>query len=141
MISVEFESDSQLEIMDENAFSVISIGSITIPSSVSRIEKSCFDKCSKLKRVDFLPEFKRNWCYGVSHLTDIIIMESENEEPNVIYYENKFLLAKSDTNSDAFDVLVFARRDIDDVVVPSFIKTIVSSAFGDCIKLKKNKTN
>lgn len=68
-------------------------------------------------------------------------MESENEEPNVIYYENKFLLAKSDTNSDAFDVLVFARRDIDDVVVPSFIKTIVSSAFGDCIKLKKNKTN
>lgn len=63
-------------------------------------------------------------------------MESENEEPDVIYYENKFLLAKSDTNSDAFDVLV-ARRDIDDVVVPSFIKTIVSSAFGDCIKLKQ----
>lgn len=64
-------------------------------------------------------------------------MESENEEPNVIYYENKFLLAKFDTNSDAFDVLVFARRDIDDVVVPSFIKTIASSAFGDFIKLKK----
>lgn len=55
LISVEFESDSQLEIMEENAFSVISIGSITIPSSVPRIEKSCFDKCSKLKRVDFLP--------------------------------------------------------------------------------------
>ena len=60
----------------------------------------------------------------------------ENDKNNFIFYDEKFLIGKSNLESDDFDVLYFARRDLEEAVIPSFIKVINSNAFEDCKTLK-----
>ena len=49
-----------------------------------------------------------------------------------MYVDDKFLLGKTDQNSDDFDVLLFANRNLEgDEVIPPNIKIIASSAFND----------
>ena len=53
------------------------------------------------------------------------------------YYDDQFILGKTDPKSDEFDVLLFARRDIKVANIPSFIKRIGPCAFGKCRKLEE----
>ena len=52
-----------------------------------------------------------------------------------IYFDDKYLLGKSSPESDAFDVLLFARRDIEFAYIPSFIKRIGPYSFEKCKSL------
>lgn len=50
---------------------------------------------------------------------------------------NNFLLGKSTNNSEDYDVLLFARRDIVEAAIPSFIKKIALYSFEKCRALRK----
>ena len=111
---IAFSDISQIESFNENAFYGSSIEKISIPSSIVNIEEGCFK--------------------GVLFLTNISI--SPNNQ-NYSYYDDKFIVGKSDPKNDIFDVLIFARKDIKSAVIPSFICNIVPSAFEGCRFLKK----
>ena len=48
-----------------------------------------------------------------------------------MYFDDKMLIGKKDDKSDICDVLVFVRRDIEEVVIPSFIDVIGPYAFSN----------
>ena len=58
------------------------------------------------------------------------------DEQNIVYYQNEFILSKSNPKNDLFDVLLFARRDIVKARIPSFITKIENYAFDECKKLR-----
>lgn len=51
------------------------------------------------------------------------------------YVENKFLLQKNDT-TNIFDILIFCRRDVERITIPSYIKCIRDHSIADCTKLQ-----
>ena len=63
----------------------------------------------------------------------MILLLKENQDKikyqNSIIKNNLFLLGKSDKSSDEYDVLLFARRDIKNVKIPSYVKVISSYSF------------
>lgn len=151
---VEFSENSQLEIIQEHAFTDTSIESISIPPHVTKICQKTFLNCDLLKNVYFpqnselrtiesnafydsaiesltipssVSDFQDCWANFVQNLTDIKILK--NEEENIKLFNNEVIIGKSDLNSDNFDVLVFARRDIETIDIPSCIKVIGSTAF------------
>ena len=52
-------------------------------------------------------------------------------------YGQFFILGKSNIRNKQYDVLIFAHKDIEVAIIPSFIKRIAQSAFGNCTKLKQ----
>ena len=114
---------------------------------LNEVKAIMFDENSEIKSFDvtcpsveivLLPdnitELNDSWCNETPNLTEIRI--SPNNK-NFIYYEDKFLLGKSDLKSDVFDILCFARRDIEYAKIPSFIRIISPHAFELCNKLEK----
>ena len=155
------KSDPESNDFDTVIFAIRNIQNVTIPSFVKIIGEHSFDKTTKLKKVDFeknsnlqiiksyafltssieslsIPSsvliLKPNWCTKAKNLTNISIIK--NNQINIFYFDNKFILGKSDLCSDVFDVLLFARHDIKTATIPSFIKQIGPSAFDSCTKLK-----
>ena len=55
----------------------------------------------------------------------------------ICLYEDKYLLSKSDSKSDIFDILLISSRKIEKAVIPSFIKRIADCAFDQCSKLNE----
>ena len=53
------------------------------------------------------------------------------------FIDDKYLIGKSDSNKEEFDILLFVRRDINEFSIPSNIKIISSCALEYCIKLIK----
>ena len=205
--TIEFSDNSNLEIIEHNAFSKSSIQAISIPNTVTKIGDNCFSECKNLKKIEFssnsklesigrnafissllrinifgkdsslfnrflefykkkysflsnsqpqtnevstaqpkkfieslsipssIAVFKEGWCYNTPNLTDIKIIKNETE--NVILIDDRIVIGKSDPYTDEYDVLLFAARDIETVVIPSFIKRISSYAFCDCVSLQK----
>lgn len=108
---MEFESDSKLNTIDKEAFAFSSISFLSIPSSVV--------------------EFKEGWCAGTQKLKKVTILP--NKVTNVIYYEDKLLIGKSDIKSDKFDVLYFVNRDVQTVTIPPSVTKIESYAFSQSL--------
>ena len=104
---VEFSEDSEIETIEKRAFYSSMIETIIIPSSVR--------------------ELKSGWCNELYQLTKFTIMPREIE--NIKNYNDTFIIGKSDIKSDIFDVLLFARRDLKTVEIPSFIKIIGPHSF------------
>ncbi|KAK8843171.1 hypothetical protein M9Y10_025368 [Tritrichomonas musculus] len=106
-------------------------------SSVETIYQHIFSNFSSLKEIYFpesLKELKEGWCDNVDKLQNIIIPPSNGR---FIFKDEKYLLGKTDPNSDEFDNLLFVRRDIEEFSIPPNIKVISSYAFYDCEKLTK----
>ena len=61
---------------------------------------------------------------------------TERDARNIIYYDNKFIIGRSNPKSNIFIVFYFVRRDIEDVKIPSFIKKNAPYSFESCFKLK-----
>lgn len=61
-----------------------------------------------------------------------INLSSDNKDYSL--YENKFIIGKSSENENEndFDVLVFCVRNVKNVVIPKFIKTIGPYSFQNC---------
>ena len=112
--NVEFHENSELMIIEENAFGLSLIEDFSVPSSVT--------------------ELKDKWCRGMKILDKVTIMPNNPIYKNI---DDKMIVGKSDPKSDIYDILVFARRDIEEAKIPSFIKQIAPFAFQGCGKLKK----
>lgn len=163
--SVKFAENSELKVIEKNAFSSSSILSILIPSNVISIEKKVFFNCKNINSIIFseksnlklignevfalstietisipssIDELKINWCRDILNLNNIKIFKNE-EKQNISFYNNDFILGKTNQKSDTFDILLFARRNIENAVIPSFITKISPNSFQNCSKLKSVK--
>ncbi|KAK8865394.1 hypothetical protein M9Y10_010939 [Tritrichomonas musculus] len=152
--------DQKSEIYDVLHFACRDIEHVKIPSCIKKITKNCFQKCKDLEKIEidefselttieegtfdkssledlFIPsnlkELKDGWCMNTSKMTHISVSQ-KNKNFKII--DDKLLIGKSNTNSDVFDILLFACRDIDKVIVPSYIKHISPFCFQKCKYLK-----
>lgn len=161
LLNFNFDENSQLKQIGEYSFVFDSFEKIIIPPQVKEIVSNTFFASSNIKSVEFAPNsklqrifsnafmgssidsltlpssaiLKYNWCDNIENLKYIKIID--NETRNITYYDDKFILGKSNLNSDVFDVLLFARRDIEEADIPSFIKRIGPCAFYYCKQLKR----
>ena len=85
---VEISEKSKLKYIEKYAFTSSSIKSLTIPSS--------------------LAYFNDNSLSQACNLTDIEIIQ--NNQKNVMYYNNEFILLKSDPLSNDFDILILSKE-------------------------------
>ena len=139
-----------------------SLHELLIPPSVTKICEHAFANCSDLRKVEIptnsnlqtiekcafsnsnieeiyfpksLNELKKGWCYGIQNLTKITISPSNGQ---FIFKDDKYLLGKVDRANDEFDILLFARRDIEEISIPSNVTKICENAFLDCSKINNN---
>ena len=110
--SIQFSEDSQLRVIENSSFTFSSIVTLFIPASVVKLEDG--------------------WCNGVEKLKNIFV---HPDNPHFIYYEEQFILGKTDEKSEIYDELLFARRDVENANIPSFIKRIGPYAFERCSQL------
>lgn len=113
--SITFPEDSELLLIRNEAFLYSSIEYLTIPSKVQKMEEG--------------------WCSNVKHLKNVILSPNN---PNFIYIDEdrKMIASKIDQNSNNYDNLIFACRDIEYAIIPSFIKRISDHCFQFCSKIK-----
>lgn len=159
---IEFSENSELQKICQKTFYNSSLENILIPSRVKRVCSNAFSNCKKLKKVEFSEnselemiedlsfnnssieslyitsikniEFEQGWCARTAELNDIII-NPKNEFFAI--HENTCLLKKSDILNENYDVLMFAKRKIESVTIPSFVTQISSYSFDQCKLLKK----
>ena len=138
LTKVEFETNSNLQIIESYAFDCYNLTEFKIPpnSNLQKIGKFSFC-CFKIKEICFpesLKELKEGWCSDLLNLTKITISPKND---HFVYKDGKYLIGKSGENNNEFDILLFASRDINEIVIPSSIKIISSYAFQNCDKLTK----
>lgn len=78
--------------------------------------------------------FKDDWCCFASKLKEIFLFPHLTS--NLKNLNNEFIIGKSLSQSDEYDVLYFADREIKKAFIPSFITKITSYAFYNCMKLE-----
>ncbi|KAK8844354.1 hypothetical protein M9Y10_024568 [Tritrichomonas musculus] len=152
--SIQFSPDSKLEIIGKDSFTSTEISNIVIPSQVTEMGKNAFSFCGKLRKVEFsslskiqsiekgaffmssiesltipssIIEFKKGWCQKTPKLKKVTIIE--NKTRNVISIDDKLIVGKSSIQSDEYDVLIFANRDIKKITIPSSIRIIDPFSF------------
>ena len=160
---VEIPTNSNLQLIGSSAFESSQIEEISIPPTVSKICEKAFNFCSELRKVEIptnsnlqtigsssfglskieelyfpesLIELKDGWCHITDYLKRIIVSPLNSRFK---FIEDKYLFGKSEPNKEEYDVLLFARRDISEISIPSNIKIISSSAFYGCKNLNKVK--
>lgn len=158
---VKFDLPSQIKKIGKYSFNNTIIQDIVMPPTVTCIEEYTFSKCNNLQKVEFslfselksieknafndssirtivipasVTELKEGWSIGLPYLSNIIFRRGN---ANYTYYDNKYILGKSNLNNFFHDVLLFARRDIEDATIPSFIIMIAPYAFAECKNLQK----
>lgn len=155
LVDVEFEKNSELQIIGINAFSKTSIEKIIIPPHVKYICIHCFGMCQNLKKFYFeknsekkffdyymfdtspiksimipskLQKLKKDWCAGNNSINEVII-SPDNEYFSYIDDSHKLIACKSNKNDDKFDVLAFVCRDVKEVTIPETIRVIGPNSF------------
>ena len=111
--SIAFSQDSKLQTIEKKAFVSSSVNKISFPSSLQTL--------------------KKGWC---EETNDLNYIEISPKDKMYMYFDEKMIIGKSDENSQNYDILVFARRDIEEITIPSFIKHIDPYAFDGCYKLE-----
>ena len=158
---VKFMENSELTEIGNSMFVESKIESFTIPPHVTKIARKTFSNCNSLQEVKIsenselktieenafkdstirelsIPssfvEFEEGWCNNTKNLFKITVMPR-----NSLYkeYEDKFILGKSNPDSNEFDTLVFCSRNIEKVTIPEIILIIKPYAFEHCSKLQK----
>lgn len=114
MLDIGNFENTKIRSIEKETFSGSAITSLTIPSTVE--------------------DLKEGWCKGTTDLKHVSISQ-QNEYFTKI--DNKLIVGKSDKKSNVFDLLVFACRDIEEVVIPSFIIKISAFSFDECTKFKR----
>ncbi|KAK8841617.1 hypothetical protein M9Y10_027242 [Tritrichomonas musculus] len=108
-----FAKDSEVETFKSYCFSAAHIKRLEIPSSVKNLEDG--------------------WCHCLYDLREI---EVSPKNSHFIFYNKDFLLGKSSESSDKFDVLLFARSDIEEAVIPPQVTRIKKYSFDHHNELK-----
>lgn len=157
---IEFQGESKLQKIEECAFSYSAIETFNVPSGLIEIGQNSFCSCEKLKSIKIsknsklqtiqksaflstsiesflipksLINLNDGWCNNTLNLNNVSVVENH---PRFSLYDDKYIIGKSTLDADDFDVLEFAARDIENVKIPSFIKTIGVCAFDNCKKIK-----
>ncbi|KAK8880602.1 hypothetical protein M9Y10_003282 [Tritrichomonas musculus] len=110
---INIPDDSELQVIEEGPFSSSSIKSITIPSSLIRLE-------------DYWIESNKFENFEV-HL--------DVKNKVFKYFEDKIIVGKSNPESDDYDDLIFARKDISKLTIPAYVKRITPYSFRKCKNL------
>ncbi|KAK8843683.1 hypothetical protein M9Y10_024746 [Tritrichomonas musculus] len=157
--TITFHSDSELKEIKYFAFYECSIKSIIIPQHVIKIREGAFVKCRKLFSIIFHQNSELQYLskrvLEATKVQRIAIPEKVNTihkyffdntslihvnlSPNNVNFsciENKYIIGKSNPQSNTFDCIIFANRDIESITIPSFIKHIYPGAFQNCDQLK-----
>lgn len=108
--SISFPDDSEIDTIEKDAFYNSSLKLLFIPSSISNLNEG--------------------WCRGTPNL-NLIKLCPNNER--YIYLNNSMIIEKNDKMNDIYDKIVFARRDIKDIIIPTFIKNIGSYSFSETL--------
>lgn len=128
--SVTFLPESKLKSIGESSFAHCSIEN----SELLLFEPFVFYE-TQIESL-FVPpkviEFKEEWCSKTTKLNRILVAKNNQLFE---FVDDKFLVGKSDQKSDFFDVLLFARRDIKEAAIPSFISRICCKSFADYMEL------
>lgn len=155
--SIEFTEDSEVEFIESDAFKSSYLTKIKLPPKVATIQPSTFERSQELKVIEFPPNsmlktisensfsavinleslvlpstvetIQEGWCSFTPQLKRVIF-SSENQNFKIM--ENGIIIGKSNPQSDAFDQLLFAPRNIKEVKIPSFIRKICKHAFNGC---------
>lgn len=85
-----------------------SINKILIPSKVEKLGKQLFEEIPTLMKVSVMPNNK-----------------------NFSLLNEQFLVGKSDKCSEIYDTIYYARHDLEEVIIPSFIKKICQGVFSN----------
>lgn len=106
--SIEFASDSELEVIEKYSFHFVPIESITIPAKVKKLDEG--------------------WCKMAFDLIEVKIC------PENLYFKNceeneKLIVGKSDVDSNEYGIYVLACKDIKNAIIPPNIKQITSYTF------------
>ena len=112
--TVVFPKDSELQVIEEDSFSATKIDSITIPSKVV--------------------EFNTFWNRRSTCLSEIKV-DPENTHYKSIC-DNKVILSKLSPESENFDCVLFATRNLLNVTIPNYVRVIGNNAFADSPNLK-----
>lgn len=154
------KSNPSSDIYDVLIFACRDITDVIIPPSVKWIDYSCFDGCTKIKNF-IIPEnselqsifkcafanssikklvipskfkkFEKGWCEDATELNEITVSK---ENPNFIVDENHLVLGKSNADSEVFDIVYFAPRNIKNARISSDVKYLNSYAFDICIQIE-----
>ena len=159
LTKVEFQRDSKLKKIGKSCFRYTPIERIEIPASVTKIKEIAFFNCGSLHTViipsdsklralggsafenAFVDSFaipksaeklKPGWTFGI---TRALVMPGNKHYK---LFEDNFVLKKSDPKSDIFDVIIFSRKDVKNITVPSFVRQISYGAFS-CPQYGTNK--
>lgn len=113
--SINFSKDSELRSIGKNAFFFSSISTLYIPSK--------------------LEMFEEDWCYKAQDLNTIYISD---ENPNFKYYDesNTIIIGKSNPRNSDFDLLVYVKYGVKELIIPSTIKRIVCNFSKNLISVK-----
>ena len=111
--SIKFSPNSELKHIEDYALKECSIESLSLPASVEHIGSKCFSFTPNLREIEISPK---------------------NKKFKLI--DGKYIVKESEAESCVFDVIIFARRDIEKIRIPSHIKIISNSAFQNCNRLK-----
>lgn len=156
--TVQFPSDSELKRIERYAFFYSNLLEITITSHVKFIGKNAFPYCCE--KIEFsdqseIEEMENNsLTFSFCLLKEISIPSSiarldakfgylfsdfnlkiiPMKTTNIIYYNNKYILGKSNINSNLFDVLLFVSGNVEKAVIPSFIKVFSPYSLHYCEK-------
>lgn len=158
---VEFEENSDLQIIGKYAFGCTSIESITIPKHITKISEGTFFNCEKFQEINFhddcelkiidkrsfgftalqsitipasVVELKDKWLKYVNSEDFDVKIDEKNKQFK--YFEDKIIVGKTNPESEEYENLVFARRSIENLKIPPFIKRIAPFAFSECKKLE-----
>ena len=158
--SIEFEENSELETINDYNFSYSKIKNIKIPNHVKTIGKYFCYSCDQLESIEipinselisfgkyalqrtiiqnlYIPsnfkEFGKHCFFSLNQLKHISV--SPNNK-HFTFYNNQFLLYKSDLLSKNYDQLILASCNVENnIIIPSFIKTIGPYSFCNCNNL------
>lgn len=111
--SVISPKNSNLKCIEDLSFYQSTISKLVLPDSLECIHPKAFTEIENLNEIQISPK---------------------NELFSVI--DKTILVNKSDRSCKDFDILIFCRRDAENVKIPSSIKVIKECAFCDCNKLK-----
>lgn len=112
--TVNFSENSQVLLFGEYSFSYCYLKTISIPKTVEKLQKG--------------------WCRG-DFLLKKILISSENKNFKYLNENNDAIIGKSDPQTDLYDTIHAANRNIKHVSISSEIKYIESFAFSECRNL------
>lgn len=156
-------SNTQIKIIGEKAFYHSNLANIKLPKSIKQIQNEAFLECKNLNSIEIpedsdlkfigfhafaystlkkftiplkIKDFNPDWFFSTSQLTDLTFTPHLNR--NFRWYdEGRSIIVSRSSDSDQFDMIVFAKRNIRQAMIGRDINHINDHAFYYCNKLTK----